>query len=84
MSAIMKMLALYKKIFSKKKCNLTILYGKKPAPAIFHVSRAPSAVYGQLTRPTHRNGRFLFLGVKIWYICDHLKKNERSKSMFSL
>ena len=39
---------------------------------------------GRKTKPTHRNGRFLFLGVKIWYKCDHLKKNERSKSMFSL
>ncbi len=55
----------------------------KPAPAFFHVLKVPSAVYNQLTRPTHRNGQFFVSGVKIWYIWEHLQKNESSKSIFS-
>ncbi len=31
--------------------NSTPLYGNKPAPAIFHVLRAPTGVYDQLTKP---------------------------------
>jgi hypothetical protein len=44
------------------------LYGNKPAPAIFHVLRAPPAVYDQLTKPQsgiewHSSG-----GMKILYL----------------
>ncbi len=47
---------------------------KPGTAAIFHVLKVPSAVYDQLTRPTHRNGRFFVSGVKICYIWEHLQK----------
>jgi hypothetical protein len=41
-------------------------------------------VYVQLTRPTHRNGRFLFLEVKIWFIWEHLQKKMSNLSQFTV
>jgi hypothetical protein len=39
--------------------------------------------YDQLTRPTHINGRFLFLGVKIWFIWEDLQKKMINLSQFT-
>ncbi len=40
--------------------------------------------YDQLTRPTHRNGRFLFWGVKIWFIWEHLQKKISNLNQFTV
>jgi hypothetical protein len=38
----------------------------------------------RLTRPTHRNGWLLFLGVKIWCIWNHFKKMRVLSLCFSV
>ena len=63
---------------------IVILYIRVPHWHCFSGQECVGYSYDQLTRPTHRNGRFLFWGVKIWFIWEHLQKKISNLNQFTV